>query len=82
MGQIQALRPAHSIVSIPVGKAIYCRRCMNITNSLTDHCGHCGSASVLHLATLIDLSPNGPGSGPAAAARIVPAFHLELARAA
>jgi predicted carbohydrate-binding protein with CBM5 and CBM33 domain len=82
MGQVQALRSAHGIVSIPVGKAIYCQHCENITNSPGDHCGECGSDFVLHLATLINQPPGGPDSGPASAARIVPAFHLELARAA
>jgi hypothetical protein len=82
MSQVHILRPAHSLVSIPVDKAIYCQHCENITNSPAEHCGKCGSAFVLHLATLIDQLPSGPDSGPASAAHIVPAFHLKLARAA
>jgi hypothetical protein len=80
--QVSRIRIEHSLVSIPVGEAIYCQHCDNITNSSPEHCGKCGSASVLNLATLIDQLPSGPDSGPASAARIVPAFHLELARAA
>jgi hypothetical protein len=82
MCQVQALRPMHRFVSIPVEMAIYCRHCENITNSPAEHCGKCGSALVLPLATLINQPPSGPDSGPASAAPIVPAFHLELARAA
>ena len=82
MGQVQALRPVHSLVSIPVEQAIYCQNCKTVSNSLCERCGKCGSELVLHLATLIDQPPGGPDSGPASAARIVPAFHLELARAA
>ena len=78
MGQVQALRPVHSLVSIPVEQAIYCRHC----KTLSERCGKCGSELVLHLATLVDQPPAGPDSGPAAAVRIVPAFDLELARAA
>jgi hypothetical protein len=80
--KVQALRPVRRLVSIPLGKAIYCRHCENITNSAADHCSECGSAFVLHLASLIDQLPSGPDSGPASAAHIAPAFHLELARAA
>jgi hypothetical protein len=82
MGQVQALRPVHSLVSIPVEQAIYCRHCKTVSNSLRERCGKCGSELVLHLATLVDQPPAGPDSGPAAAVRIVPAFDLELARAA
>jgi hypothetical protein len=82
MGQVQAFRSANSLVSIPVGKAIYCQHCENITNSSPKHCGKCGSASVLNLAKLIEQLPDGPDSGPASAAHVVSAFHLELARAA
>jgi hypothetical protein len=82
MCKVQALRPVRHLVSIPLGKAIYCRHCENITNSAADHCGKCGSAFVLHLATLIDQLPSGPDSGPASEGRIVPPFHLKLAKAA
>jgi hypothetical protein len=80
--QVSRIRIEHSLVSIPVCEAIYCQHCENITNSSAEHCGKCGSAFVLHLASLIDQPPSGPDSGPASAARIVPAFHQELARAA
>jgi hypothetical protein len=82
MCQIKRFRSEPSLVSIPVDKAIYCRHCKTVSNSLRERCGKCGSAFVLHLATLIDQPPSGPDSGPASATRIVPAFDLELARAA
>lgn len=82
MCQVIRIHIEHILVSIPVCEAIYCQNCENVTNSPAEHCGKCGSAFVLHLATLIDQLPSGPDSGPASAAHIVPAFHLELARAA
>jgi len=82
MCQVQALRLAHSLISIPVGKAIYCRHCDNITNSPAGRCGKCGSTFVLHLATLIDETPGGPDSGPASSGCIVPIRRLVMARAA
>jgi hypothetical protein len=82
MCQVKTLRPVHSLVSIPVEMAIYCENCETVSNSPAERCGKCGSELVLHLASLVDLPPSGPDSGPASAARIVPAFHLELARAA
>ena len=82
MCQVRRFRPEHSLVCIPVEKAIYCKNCENVTNLLFERCGKCGSELVVHLATLIDQPPNGPDSGPASAGRVVPALHLELARAA
>jgi hypothetical protein len=82
MGQVQALRPVHSLVSIPVEQAIYCRHCKTVSNSLRERCGKCGSELVLHLATLVDQPPAGPDSDPAAPGCVVPVLHLELARAA
>jgi hypothetical protein len=82
MCKVQELRSAHSLVSIPVGKAIYCQHCENITNSAADHCGECGSAFVLHLATLINQAPGGPDSDPASQGCLVPILLLDVARAA
>jgi len=82
MCQVSRFRSANNLVTIPVGKAVYCSHCENITNSPGDRCCQCGSDFVLQMATLIIPPPNGPDSGPASAGHIVPAFHLELAKAA
>lgn len=82
MCQVKVLRPAQSLVSIPVGKAVYCEQCKNVTNSPADQCVQCGSSFVLHLETLIDQLPSGPDSGPASPGCILPIHRLEVARAA
>jgi hypothetical protein len=82
MCQVRRFRSEHSFVSIPVDKAIYCRRCKTVSNSPREQCGNCGSELVVHLVTLVDQPPAGPDSGPAAPGCIVPVLHLELARAA
>jgi hypothetical protein len=82
MCQVRMLRPKHNLVTIPVDKAIYCKNCENITNSPSERCGNCESESVLRLASLIHQPPSGPDSGPASSGCIVPAIHLEVARAA
>jgi len=82
MGQVKLIRPGHSLVTIPIDKAIYCKKCRNITNSPNERCGRCGSEFVLRLVILVDQPPSGPDSGPASPGCIVPAFHLEVARAA
>jgi hypothetical protein len=82
MCQVKVLRPVHSLVIIPVDKAIYCKTCKSITNSPSERCGKCGSEFVLRLATLIDQPPSGPDSDPASPGCIVPVFHLKVARAA
>ena len=82
MCQVRRFRSEHSLVSIPVDKAIYCRHCKSVSNSLCEQCGKYGSELVLHLATLVGQPPAGPDSGPAAPGCIVPVLHLELARAA
>jgi hypothetical protein len=82
MRNVSMLRPEPNLVSIPVERAVYCENCENVTNSPSERCGECGSGLVLHLATLIDQPPSGPDSGPASQGCIVPAFHLEVAKAA
>jgi hypothetical protein len=82
MRNVSMLRPEPNLVSIPVEQAVYCENCENVTNSPSERCGECGSGLVLHLATLIDQPPSGPDSGPASQGCIVPAFHLEVAKAA
>jgi len=57
MCQIRRFRSESSFVSIPVDKAIYCRHCKTVSNSLPERCGNCGSEFVLHLATLVDQPP-------------------------
>lgn len=82
MCQVTVLRPMHRLVSIPVDLAIYCNACRNVTNSPSECCGKCGSEFVLRLITLVDRPPSGPDSGPASSGCIVPAFCLEVAKAA
>ena len=82
MCEVRRFRSEHSLVSIPVDKAIYCRHCKTVSNSPREQCGKCGSELVLHLATLVNQPPGGPVSGPAAQGCIVPVLHLDLARAA
>jgi len=82
MCQVKLIRPGHSLVIIPIDKAIYCKQCRNITNSPYERCGRCGSEIVLRVAILVDQPPNGPDSGPATPGCVVPALHLEVARAA
>jgi hypothetical protein len=82
MRNVSMLRPEPNLVSIPVEQAVYCENCENVTNSPSERCGECGSGLVLHLATLIDQPPSGPDSGPASQGCIVPAFHLEVVKAA
>jgi hypothetical protein len=82
MCQVKVLRPVHSLVIIPVEIAIYCKMCRNVTNSDSEQCGKCGSEFVLRLNTLVDRPPSGPDSGPASPGCILPAFHLEVAKAA
>jgi len=82
MCQVKLIRPGHSLVIIPINKAIYCENCENITNSVSERCGKCGSKLVLRLSTLIDHPPSGPDSGPASPGCVVLASHLEVARAA
>jgi hypothetical protein len=82
MCQVKVLCPVDRLVIIPIDKATYCRTCRNITNSPSEHCGKCGSEFVLRLITLVDRPPSGPDSGPASPGCIVPAIHLEVARAA
>jgi hypothetical protein len=82
MCQVKIIRPVHRFVSISIEEAIYCETCRRITNSPSEHCGNCGSESVLRLITLVDRPPSGPDSGPASSGCIVPAFLLEVARAA
>lgn len=82
MCQVKVLRHVHSLVIIPVDKAIYCKSCKSITNSPSERCGKCGSEFVLRIITLIDRPPSGPDSGPASPGSSIPAFHLEVARAA
>jgi hypothetical protein len=36
MCQVKVFRPVHSLVIIPVDKAIYCKACKSITNSPSD----------------------------------------------
>ena len=82
MCQVKVIRPVDRLVSIPVDIAIYCEACRNVTNSPSERCGKCGSEVVLRIAALIDQPPVGPDSGPASSGSIVPAFHLEVAKAA
>jgi hypothetical protein len=82
MCQVKLIRPGHSLVTIPIDKAIYCKKCRNITNSPYERCGRCGSEFVLRVAILVDQPPSGPDSGPASTGCIVSDFHLEVARAA
>jgi len=82
MCQVRRFRSEQSLVSIPVDRAIYCRHCKTVSNSLREQCGMCGSELVLHLASLVNQPPAGPDSGPAAQGCIVPVLHLELAKAA
>lgn len=82
MCQVKVFRPVDRLVSIPVDIAIYCKTCRNVTNLPNDRCGKCGSEFVLRLITLVDRPPSGPDSGPASPGCIVPAFLLEVVRAA
>jgi hypothetical protein len=82
MCQVKVFRPVDRLVSVPVDIAIYCKACRNVTNLPSERCGKCGSEFVLRVAALIDRPPGGPDSGPASSGSIVPAFHLEVARAA
>jgi hypothetical protein len=82
MCQVIVLRPVHGLVSIPAGKAVYCKICKNVTNSPPERCGKCGSEFVLSLATLIDQPPNGPDSGPTSPGCVVPPLRLQVTRAA
>jgi hypothetical protein len=82
MCQVKLFRPEQSLVSIPVGKAIYCEDCQTVSNSLRGRCDSCGSKRVLRVSALIDGPPYGPDSGPAASGCAVPTRVLEIARAA
>jgi hypothetical protein len=82
MCQVKVLRPVDRLVSIPIDMAIYCKACRNVTNLPRERCSKCGSEFVMRLITLVDRPPSGPDSGPASPGCIVPAFLLEVARAA
>jgi hypothetical protein len=82
MSDIKMIRREPGLVSLPVQGAVYCENCERVSNSTNARCGVCGSEAVSNLRLLIDGPPNGPDSGPAAAARIIPILQFKGARAA
>ena len=63
MRNVVMIRPDPGLVTIPVEKAVYCRGCDMVTNSI-DRCGVGGSDRIVELAPLFS-NPRDPGPVPA-----------------
>ena len=66
MCNVQMIRNEPGLVSIPVGKAIYCDNCEKVSNSTWSRCGLCGSEQIVELAPLFG-GPLDPTPTPTAA---------------
>jgi hypothetical protein len=82
MCQVRMIGREHQLIFIPVESAVYCETCRNISNSITERCGRCGSEAIRNLARMINQPPGGPDSGPGSSGCVVPIHRLEVARAA
>ena len=66
MRNVTMIRTAPGLVSIPIEKAIYCKKCETVSTSIGSSCGICGSEQIMDLAPLVT-PPWDPGPAPAAA---------------
>jgi hypothetical protein len=66
MRNVQMIRNEPGLVSIPLGKAVYCENCEKVSNSAWRRCGLCGSEEIVEIAPLFG-GPSDPGPTPAAA---------------
>ena len=64
MCNVRMIRPEPGLVSIPLGKAVYCENCKMVSSSTKQRCGLCGSEQIARLAPLIP-EPWDPGPVPA-----------------
>jgi hypothetical protein len=63
MRNVVMIRPESGLVSIPVGRAVYCQACEMISTSV-GRCGLCGSGRIVELAPLFT-GPWEPSPAPA-----------------
>jgi hypothetical protein len=66
MCNVRMIRTEPDLVSIPLGKAVYCENCTMVSSSAKHRCGLCGSENIVRLATLVP-NPWDPGPAPVAA---------------
>jgi len=47
-------RPWQPVEIIPLGQAVYCANCENVTRAANGTCPACGSASIVRVATWLE----------------------------
>ena len=67
MAKLFELPTEQSICCIPLKHAVYCRACLNVSNSRPHVCGLCGSGKVIRLEAVLSGHPEPPAQSCRAA---------------